>query len=112
MRITVKTKLGLAFAAVITLSAITTTTAIGYLGSLNETISGLLHGPVKGVELANLLYTDLIAISRAERSILASPTVQLAKHYDDEIVDGRKILLARVNDLEANLGTDGARALT
>ncbi len=111
MRLTIKLKLGLAFATVIVLSAVTATVGIIYLGSLNETIAGILRGPVQRVALANLLYTDLIAISRAERSVLAAPTEQMAKHYDDEIVTGRKTLQVRMNELAAIDTTEGARQL-
>src|SRR5436305_6562803 len=108
MRIAVKTKLGLAFAAVIALSAVTAVIGVNYLASLNDTIDRILQGPVRRVALENLLYNDLIAISRAERSVLAAPNEQMAKHYDDEIVDGRKVLQARTNELEA-IGSEEER---
>ncbi len=101
MRITVKSKLGLAFAAVITLSAITAGIGVSSLGSLNATIDDVLQGPAQRVKLAHLLYSDLIGISRAERSALASPTPEMAKHYDDEIVDGRKALRTHADQLDA-----------
>jgi methyl-accepting chemotaxis protein len=108
MRMTVKSKLGLAFAAVITLSAATAVIGIISLGSLNTTIVSLLQGPVERVKLVGQLYTDLISISRAERSVLAAPTVELAKHYDDEILNGRKTLQARSSQLDA-IATDAGK---
>ena len=92
MRITVKLKLGLAFAAVIVLSAATAWIGISSLGSLDATVDDLLRGPVQRVNLATLLYTDLLATSRAERSVLAAPTPEMTKHYDDEILSNRKVL--------------------
>ena len=44
---------------------------------------------------------QLLAISRAERSVLAAPTPEMAKHYDEEIVDGRKTLLSHVDQFAA-----------
>jgi methyl-accepting chemotaxis protein len=111
MRITIKSKLGLVFAVVIALSMLTAAVAMNYLGSLNDTIEAVLQGPVQRVALANQLYTDLIAISRAERSILAAPTEALAKHYDDEIVDGRATLQARMAELTAIDSAEGKQKL-
>ena len=111
MRITIKSKLGVVFAVVIALSLLTAAVAMNYLGSLNDTIEAVLQGPVQRVALANQLYTDLIAISRAERSVLAAPTEQLAKHYDDEIVDGRATLQTRMAELTAIDSAEGKQKL-
>ena len=81
MRITVKAKLGLAFAAVIALSAVTAVIGVSSLRSLNAPIGDLLQGPVQRVKLINLVYTDLLAISRAERSVLAAPTPEMEQFY-------------------------------
>jgi methyl-accepting chemotaxis protein len=51
MRITVKTKLGLAFAAVIVLSGITAWLGISNLSSLNTTMEDLVVGPVQRIRL-------------------------------------------------------------
>ena len=111
MRVTVKLKLALAFAAVIVVSAIAAVIGISSLGSLNATIDELLRGPVQRVQLVNTVFTDLIAISRAERSILAAPTAELAKHYDDEIVDGRKTLGSHMEQLDAITSAAGKQRL-
>ncbi len=107
MRITVKSKLGMAFAAVIVLSTITAAIGVSSLASLNATIDDLLRGPVQRVTLANQIYTDLLAISRAERSALAAPTPEMAKHYDEEIVDFRKVLLTHMDQLDAIASASG-----
>ena len=111
MRITVKSKLGMAFAAVIALSTITAAIGINSLGSLNATIDDLLHGPVQRVTLANQAYTNLLAISRAERSVLAAATLEMAKHYDGEIVDFRKALLTNIDQLDAISSSAGRQKL-
>jgi methyl-accepting chemotaxis protein len=111
MRITIKLRLALAFAAVITLSVITSGIGISNLASLNATIEELLQGPVQRVTLANLVYANLLAISRAERSMLAAPTAEMTKHYDDEIVDGRKALLGHMDQLNAIATPTGRQKL-
>jgi methyl-accepting chemotaxis protein len=111
MRITIKSKLGLAFAAVIALSAITAGVGISSLGSVNAAVDELLQGPVQRVALANLVYTNLLAVSRAERSVLAASTPEMARHYDEEIVDGRKTLQAHMEQLDAIASTAGKQKL-
>lgn len=73
MRITVKLKLAAAFGAIIVLSGVTAGLGISNLQSLNAAIDNLLKGPVARLEAANQLYDILVAVSRAERSELASP---------------------------------------
>jgi methyl-accepting chemotaxis protein len=111
MRLTVKLKLGLAFGAIIAMSAVTAFIGVNSLESLNGILHELLQGPVHRVQLANQLYTDLIGISRAERSILAAPAAAIAKHYDDEIVSGRKALSGHLTELEALEGAEGRSQL-
>jgi methyl-accepting chemotaxis protein len=101
----------MAFAAVIALSTITAAVGVSSLGSLNATIDDLMRGPVERVTLANLVYTNLLAVSRAERSSLAAPTPELAKHYDDEIVDFRKVLQSDMGKLEAIASAAGRQKL-
>jgi methyl-accepting chemotaxis protein len=111
MRVTIKLKLGLAFTAVILLSMLTAVFGIRSLGSLETSMDALLSGPVERAQLAAELYTDLVALSRAERSLILAPTDDLARHYKDEIADSRRALLARRSQLEAIATDEGKKAL-
>ena len=107
MRLTIKLKLGLGFAAVIAVSAATAFIGVKSLEALDTTIHDVLAGPAHRVQMAQELYTDLLAISRAERSAIAAPTAEIVKHYDDEIVNGRKTLSTHLGSLEAIASPDG-----
>jgi methyl-accepting chemotaxis protein len=107
MRVSVRLKLGLAFAAIIALSATTALIGIVNLQSLDTAIGDLLSGPVQRVELENQLYADLLSASRAERSILGAPTEDIAKSYDTEISDGRKSFSDHIGKLEVIASAEG-----
>jgi methyl-accepting chemotaxis protein len=108
MRITIKLKLGLAFTAVILLSMLTAAIGISSLGSLNASTDDLIAGPVERVQLATELYTDLLALSRAERSLVLAPTEELARYYEDQITESRKALLVSRARLEG-IATEEAK---
>ncbi len=107
MRFSVKMKLGLAFAAIIALSATTAIIGIVNLQSLDTAIGDVLSGPVQRVALENQLYSDLLSVSKAERSILAAPTKDIAKSYDSEMVDGRRAFSEQMGQLELIASAEG-----
>jgi methyl-accepting chemotaxis protein len=107
MRISVRLKLGLAFAAIIALSATTAVIGIVNLQSLDTAIGNLLSGPVQRVALENQLYADLLSASRAERSILAAPTEDVARSDDNEISDSRKAFSDHIGQLELIASAEG-----
>ena len=69
MRITVKTKLGLAFALVIVLSAITAWLGISNLASLNATLDRVVQGPAQRVIISQEMSEQLLTIVRAEKNL-------------------------------------------
>jgi methyl-accepting chemotaxis protein len=111
MRITIRLKLALAFASVILLSMAAAALGINSMADLDASMDSLLRGPVERAQLAGQLYTDLVALSRAERSLILAPTDDLAKHYEDEIADSRKALLDRRAQLEAIATEEGKKSL-
>jgi methyl-accepting chemotaxis protein len=111
MRITIKLKLALAFAAIILLSVLTAAFGISSLGALNASMIELRQGPVERALLETELYTDLIALSRAERSLILAPTEELARHYQGEIVDSRKAAIARRDRLNTIGSVEGKKKL-
>jgi methyl-accepting chemotaxis protein len=111
MRLTVKVKLGLAFTVVIMLPMAAAVLGLNTLGALDASMNDVLRGPVERAQLATELYTDLVALSRAERSLILAPTDELAGHYEEEISDSRKVLLARRSRLEAIATEDGKKVL-
>jgi methyl-accepting chemotaxis protein len=101
MRFTIKTKLGLAFGALILLSAAMAGLGVFSLGALDGSLYELLRGPVERVRLATELRGNLVALSRAERSLLLVNTDELTKHYLDEIATNRTELLEKRGQLDA-----------
>ncbi len=62
MRITVKLKLGLAFATIVLLSILTAMLGINALSSVNATMDRLLQGPVQSAQLSEVLAADFSAL--------------------------------------------------
>ena len=107
MRITVKAKLGLAFAVVIGLSAITAWLGIANLSSLNETMQNVLSGPVERIQVVQDLNADLLLAVRAEKNVLLAGTNGEEKaRFDAELVKQRETFGARLDKIEAMGGTD------
>jgi hypothetical protein len=85
MRITVKTKLGLAFALVIVLSAMTAWLGINNLASLNATLDRVVQGPAQRVILSQELSEQLLMIVRAEKNLNLSDTKEETASFDTEL---------------------------
>jgi methyl-accepting chemotaxis protein len=112
MRITVKTKLGLAFAAVIVLSGITAWLGISNLSSLNTTMEDLVVGPVQRIQLAQELSNDLLLVIRAEKNlIIAGSNTEERARYDQEIVKLRDLYAVRLEKIDAIATVEGKKRL-
>ncbi len=70
MRMTIKLKLGLAFATVIGLAAVCSCMGISSLATVKATMDDVLARPVARAALAKDLYTDLLLTIRAEKNVL------------------------------------------
>jgi methyl-accepting chemotaxis protein len=112
MRITVKAKLGAAFATVIVLSGITAWLGISSLGSLNTTTDALLAGPVERIQLARDLDMDLLLAIRAEKNLLLAGTNAGERTgFDSELLKQREVLAAGIDKLDALATAEGKRRL-
>jgi methyl-accepting chemotaxis protein len=111
MRLTVKLRLGSAFAVVIALAAASAGLGISSLGSLNASINEFRQGPVERALLETELSTDLMALSRAERSLILAPTEELSRQYEAEIAEGRKAVVARRDRLNEIASEKGKQTL-
>jgi methyl-accepting chemotaxis protein len=113
MRITIKTKLGLAFATVITLSGFTAWLGISSLASLNSTMQGVLASPVERVQMAQTLSVDLLLAIRAEKNLLLdAANVEAREKYDGEMMKQRDVFAGQLDALFANATTvEGKRRL-
>jgi methyl-accepting chemotaxis protein len=107
MRVTVKLKLGLAFAAIILLSAMTAGLGISSLASLDTTLDGILSGPMLRLQLAEELATDVFVVIRAEKNLMLSDTKEEADKYDRWIAEADKAVEARLEKAEALSTAEG-----
>jgi methyl-accepting chemotaxis protein len=85
MRMTVKLKLGLAFAIVVLLSMVTAGTGVFQLGALNSTFASTLDGPMKRSLLSKDMAVDLLQLVRAEKNLILSSSKQDWDKFDQQI---------------------------
>ncbi|HUB13421.1 MAG TPA: HAMP domain-containing protein, partial [Acetobacteraceae bacterium] len=111
MRLTIKLKLGLAFAAVIALAAITAGLAISNLNSLNTTMAGVLHGPEQRALWEERLYRMLLAITQAERTMVQADSPQQAEIAAQTLVQQRQAFDTLVERLDAIASAEGRKRL-
>jgi methyl-accepting chemotaxis protein len=107
MRITVKLKLGLAFAGVIVLSGITAWLGVSNLSSLNARLDSVLQGPVQRLSLSQDLSEELLTIVRAEKNLNLSDTKEEADSFEAEIRKLRQDFAARLEKAEARASVEG-----
>jgi methyl-accepting chemotaxis protein len=107
MRITVKAKLGLSFALVIVLSAVTAWLGINYLSSLNATLDHVVQGPAQRVILSQEMSEQLLAIVRAEKNLNLSDTKEQTESFLAELAKLRPELAARLDQAEATASVEG-----
>jgi len=89
MRITIKTKLALAFSVVILMLCASALVAINGLGDLNNTISQLVDVAAKRLENAKVLETDLLLAVRAEKNMIAVPTLEDRIKFQKQMLSSR-----------------------
>ena len=83
MRMTIKLKLALAFAAVILLLIGTAGYGIMSLSTINQSVSDLINGPAKRLELAQQAAIELAESIRAQKNALLSDSAaDVTKFYD------------------------------
>ena len=111
MRLTIKLKLGLAFAAVIVMSAGMSVLAISSLSSLNATMEDVLHGPVQRAQWEEQLHWMLLAIVRAEKNLVLAESPQQVEAYSQELQQQRDAFNALADKLNAIASIEGRKRL-
>ena len=85
MRFTIRMKLGLTFAAIIALSAVTAVLGITSLSSLNTSMRQMVAGPVERMQISEELFIDLLQLVRAEKNMILSTAPDQLLLYDKQI---------------------------
>jgi methyl-accepting chemotaxis protein len=111
MRLTIKLKLGLAFAAVIALATIMSVLGIGSLASLNATMEDVLHGPEQRAVWEEQLHQILLATVRAEKDLVLSDTPAAIDIHGQEMLKQRDAFNSLGDRLFAIGSVEGKRRL-
>ncbi|NVO12448.1 MAG: methyl-accepting chemotaxis protein [Rhodoplanes sp.] len=101
MRVTIKLKLGLAFAVVIILSAATAWLGISNLAALDATLGQLVDGPMKRLEASQKRSLDVMTLVRAEKNLVLATDKDASARYEAEMLDLRQTILKQVDADEA-----------
>jgi methyl-accepting chemotaxis protein len=107
MRITVKTKLALAFSLIILLSATTAWVGINNLSSLNSTLDNMLRGPMQRVIVSQELSEQLLAIVRAEKNLNLADGKEQITAFESELGQLRLAFSTALDKAVATATTEG-----
>ena len=92
MRLSIKSKLGITFGAVIVIAASVGLLAIRDLAVLDTAIEELIDGPAQRVQVGERLQTVFVTLANAEKNLILSDDDQSIDRYDAEILAARKEL--------------------
>ena len=90
MRLTVKTKLALAFTTIIVLSGATAALGITSLGSLNTTTDAMVSGPAQKLQWSEEEHLNLLQVIRAEKNLILETSPEIADGFDHSITGIRQ----------------------
>ena len=85
MRVTIRLKLGLAFAAVIAVAAASVMLGISRLGTVNAAMDEVLHGPAQRALAEAQLNVNLLRLARAEKNLVLADKPEQLDQADAEI---------------------------
>jgi methyl-accepting chemotaxis protein len=103
---TVKLKLGLAFATVIILSGMTAWLGIANLSSLNARLDWVLTHPAQRMVESLRLSAELVEVGRAERDLILAPTKAQADGFEAELIRLRADFVSRVDNIQSSAAAE------
>ena len=107
MRITIKLKLLVTFAVIITLSTATAVLGITSLGALDSSLHAMVQGPVQRLELAQGLYIDMLSMVRGEKNMVLAKEPAEVETYAGNIAQARRDFLSHLDAGEAIASVEG-----
>src|SRR5260221_10612799 len=111
MRLTIKAKLGITFAVIISLSAVMAAFGINGLSSLRDSVDGLVDGSAQEVELAQDMSLKMSALVSTEKSMIMANDEQQVAEFSGQIPKVRQELLAEEEKLHDLSSADGKQKL-
>ena len=106
MRVTVKLKLGLAFATVIVWSAISAWIGVSGLSSLNAKLDSVLNWAVPRLALSQGLSEDYLAVARAEKNVILADNKEQADGFAADLEKRRQDITARIEKAEGSASAE------
>ena len=85
MRLTIKTKLALAFTTIIALSGATAGLGITSLGSLNTTTAAMVSGPVQKLQWVEEEHINILEVVRTQKNLILANSPEQIDLYDHSI---------------------------
>ncbi|WP_435996295.1 MCP four helix bundle domain-containing protein, partial [Rhizobium sp. LjRoot30] len=110
MRVTIKLKLAMAFAAVILLLMGTAAYGIMSLGNLNQSLSDVLDGPAKRLQLSQMLNIEQLQMIRQQKNVLTATSGEEIASAVGKGDSARKDFDGHLTEVEA-LATEQGKAL-
>ena len=112
MRVTIKTKLGLAFGLIIAMSAGAITLGVENLGSLNTSLNKLVEGPAAQRTMALRLVNDVLLLIRAQKNMLLAGDDTIAAKFEAEDQQQRTTIDQQRAELETSVDADGKTSVS
>jgi methyl-accepting chemotaxis protein len=100
MRFTIKAKLASAFSLVVVLAAAAAVLGIVNLSSLNSDITMMVKGPVKSVQLAGEMESDIFQLVSLEKNMVMNTDAGQIGQYDHNLLQMRQQVLDEETKLE------------
>jgi methyl-accepting chemotaxis protein len=107
MRVTIRLKLGLTFAAMIALSALTAILGVSSLSSLYAGMQEVVAGPVERLQISEELFIDLLQVVRGQKNLILSNTPEQIALYDKNILQSRIDFVAKLEHGERISSVEG-----
>src|ERR1700737_2788475 len=111
MRATIKLKLAVTFAVIISLSATMAWLGISSLGTLNTSLDNLVNGNARRLQTAVESESNVLRIVRAEKNMLLAEKPEQISAFDTEIGQLRAQLLARLEKWNSYASAEGKQKL-
>jgi methyl-accepting chemotaxis protein len=107
MRVTIKAKLALTFTIIVALLVATAMIGMSSLGSMNETMSSTVRGPVQKLQWSEEELTNLIQLVRTEKNIILSNAPDQVAKYVREDVELRQKFADLFDKIDTIDGVEG-----
>ncbi|SDP48487.1 methyl-accepting chemotaxis protein [Filomicrobium insigne] len=109
MRLTLKFKLGMAFAAVVLLSAGGMFLGITSMAQLNENFDAVLDGQVERIRMANRINARTLRVTRDEKNMILATSVEEMDQFAKQMADEDKKIQEELANLRASSSDEGKR---